>query len=101
MPQGLTRIACGRGIAIRQIFFGHGRSQSVDKKGSVRPGGEIIKYLSTKVERFPSTYANRKQAPWRVNFVKFALENNILGRPLARAQDRLRAGTWLGAENLR
>jgi hypothetical protein len=76
MPQGLTRIACGRGIAIGQIVFNHERSQSVDKKGV--EGGACADY-QTLIHKSgaPSQRpnANRKPASWAVNFLKFVFKN--------------------------
>jgi hypothetical protein len=76
MPQGLARVACGRGIAIGQIIFNHERGQSVDKKGGE---GDACANYQTLIHKsgVPCQRhdANRKQAYWAMNFVKFVFEN--------------------------
>jgi hypothetical protein len=80
MPQGLACIAGVRSIAIRHKIFGHERSQSVDKKGSVGAGWvnyQTLIHKSGAPGRRPD--ANRKRGFWATNFMKFAVQNNALG----------------------
>jgi hypothetical protein len=80
MPQGLARIAGVRSIAIRHKIFGHERSQSVDKKGSVGAGWVNYQTLIHKngaPGRRPD--ANRKRGFWDANFMKFVFQNDALG----------------------